>query len=207
MDLGRQRPKLSAALALAALLSAPGIALALPSVGAPAPQFTATTTDGKPVSPSDYAGQLLVLEWTNKDCPFVRKHYSSGNMQSVQAAVAKQGGAWLSIISSAPGKEGHITPAEANALVKDEGAVVNGMILDEKGTIGHLYGASATPGMFVIDANQTLRYMGAIDDRPSANPSSLSGASNYVLAAIDAIEAGREVAVRETAPYGCSVKY
>ena len=195
------------ALACAMALGAPSLALAVPSVGSPAPQFTATTTDGKPVGLADYAGKLVVLEWTNKDCPFVRKHYSSGNMQSVQAAVARQGGVWLSIISSAPGKQGHIKPEEANAVAKDEAAVVNGIVIDEAGTIGHLYGASATPHMYVIDAKQTLRYMGAIDDRPSANTSSLNGASNYVLAAVDSIKAGREVAVKETAAYGCSVKY
>lgn len=187
------------------VVSAP--ASALPAVGAPAPQFSAVTTDGKAVKLSDYAGKLLVLEWTNKDCPFVRKHYSSRNMQSVQAAIAKMGGVWLQIGSSAPGHEGFATADEANALVKSEGATVSAVILDPSGAIGHLYGASATPHMFVIDAKQTLRYMGAIDDRPSANPKSLDGATNYVLAAADSISAGRDVAVKETAAYGCSVKY
>ncbi|MFZ1991888.1 MAG: redoxin domain-containing protein [Alphaproteobacteria bacterium] len=195
------------AIVLVVLWSATAAARALPSVGAPAPQFSATTTDGKPVKLSDFAGKLLVLEWTNKDCPFVHKHYSSGNMQATQAVIAKMGGAWLQIMSSAPGREGFVRAEEANALVKSEGATVSAVILDPSGTIGHLYGASATPHMFVIDAKQTLRYMGAIDDRPSANPGSLNGATNYVAAAADSISAGREVAIRETAAYGCSVKY
>ncbi|HXZ67795.1 MAG TPA: redoxin domain-containing protein [Alphaproteobacteria bacterium] len=195
------------ALALVLLSAMTAPASALPSVGAPAPQFSAITTDGKPAKLSDFAGKLLVLEWSNKDCPFVRKHYSSGNMQATQAAIAKMGGAWIQIVSSAAGREGFVKADEANALVKSEGAIVSAIILDPSGAIGHLFGASATPHMFVIDAEQTLRYMGAIDDRPSANPSSLNGATNYVLAAADSISAGREVAVKETAAYGCSVKY
>src|SRR5262249_18286447 len=142
-----------------------------------------------------------------KDCPFVGKHYASGNMQATQSAIAKLGGAWLQITSSAPGREGFVSADEANALVKSEGATVSAVILDPAGAIGHLYGATATPHMFVIDAKQTLRYMGAIDDRPSANPNSLKGATNYVVAAADSIHAGRDVAVKETAAYGCSVKY
>lgn len=201
-----RRASLAASVLFASLMIA-SAASALPTVGAPAPQFGATTTNGRAISLSDYAGKLVVLEWTNKDCPFVHKHYSSGNMQSTQAAIAKEGGVWLQIISSAPGREGFVGADEANALVKSEGAIVSAVILDPSGKIGRLYGASATPHMFVIDAKQTLRYMGAIDNRPSANPASLSGATNYVLAAAAAIGAGGEVQVKETAAYGCSVKY
>lgn len=207
MRLGQQRPKLSAVLTFAALLSAPGLALALPSVGSPAPEFTATTTDGDQISLSDYAGKLVVLEWTNKDCPFVRKHYSSGNMQAHQKAATAEGVVWLSIISSAPGTQGYVTAEQANELTVERDAAPTKVLLDPKGTVGHLYDARTTPGMYVIDAKGKLRYMGAIDDTPTASVADLKTAHSYVTPAVTAVLEGGAVDPAVTRPYGCSVKY
>jgi peroxiredoxin len=189
------------------------IALAVPAaraavtVGAPAPAFEAPGTDGKTHALSDYAGKVVVLEWFNRECPYVRKHYESRNMQGLQAKYTAEGVVWLSVISSAPGKQGHATATEANATAKDLGAKPTAILLDEKGTVGRLYGAKTTPHMFVIGRDGTLLYQGAIDDDPSFKQDGIASARNYVSQALDETLAGKPVSESSTTPYGCSVKY
>ena len=180
---------------------------AVPRVGQAAPDFTATDTYGNTVHLSDFKGKTVVLEWTNHQCPFVRKHYGSGNMQAHQKAARAEGVVWLSIISSAPGMQGYVTAEQANELTKERGADPSKVILDPKGTIGHLYDARTTPDMYVIDAKGVLRYMGAIDDTPTADPADLETAHSYVTPAITAVLSGGTVDPAVTRPYGCSVKY
>jgi alkyl hydroperoxide reductase subunit AhpC len=182
-------------------------AIAAPQIGEPAPAFTGINTKGETISLSDYAGQKVVLEWTNHDCPFVVKHYGSGNMQRTQATLTEGGYAWLTIISSAPGKQGHVSPAKADELTASRGAYTDHVILDPDGTIGHAYEAKTTPHMFIIDEQQVLQYMGAIDSIRSARQSDIPKATNYVLAAHQAIESGEPVTETSTRAYGCSVKY
>ncbi|WP_247119594.1 redoxin domain-containing protein [Kordiimonas marina] len=182
-------------------------AAAEPVPGKAAPAFTGTDSKGQKISLSDFRGKRVVLEWTNKDCPYVRKHYSSGNMQRLQRALTEDGAVWLSVISSAPGKQGFLTPEEADDVAAREGSYADHIILDPDGVIGRAYGASTTPHMFIIDTDGTLRYMGAIDDRPSTRQASLNGATNYVMKAWTAVKAGQPVNPTSTKPYGCSVKY
>ncbi|MFD2113565.1 thioredoxin family protein [Thiorhodococcus fuscus] len=196
----------TAALILIGLLVA-GTVLAKPEIGAPAPDFTGTDTAGRTWSLSDLAGKTLVLEWTNHDCPYVRKHYGSGNMQALQREATGSGVVWLSVISSAPGKQGNVSPAEADALTKERDAAPTAVLLDPEGTIGRAYGARTTPHMFVIDGSGTLVYMGGIDDRPTSDPADIEGAYNYVRAALSDLAAGKPVTNPVTRPYGCSVKY
>lgn len=176
-------------------------------VGAPAPNFTAVDSNGKRHSLTDFKGKTVVLEWTNHDCPFVKKHYETDNMQKLQRSATSQGVVWLSVISSAPGQQGFVNGAKANELTKSRNASPTAVILDPEGTLGRLYGARTTPHMFIIAPNGTLAYMGAIDDRPSANKDDVAGARNYVAEALNAIRAGQPVPVATTQPYGCSVKY
>ncbi len=183
-----------------------GTALAVPT-GRRAPLFSGQGYNGKMVRLSDFRGKYVVLEWHNQGCPFVKKHYDSGNMQKLQAQWTKKGVAWLSIISSAPGKQGHVTPAEEKGYLARMKAVPTTVILDPNGTIGHLYGAKTSPHMFVIDPRGILIYNGAIDDRPSTDSSDIPGAKNYVDAALTEAMAGKPVSVSNTPPYGCSIKY
>jgi peroxiredoxin len=176
-------------------------------VGAPAPNFAAVDSNGKTHNLSDFKGKTVVLEWTNHECPFVRKHYDTNNMQKLQKTATGQGVVWLSIVSSAPGQQGFVNSAKANELTKSRNASPTAVILDPDGKVGRLYGAKTTPHMFVIAPNGNLAYMGAIDDKPSANKDDVATAQNYVQAALDAIKANRAVAVSTTQPYGCSVKY
>ncbi|MCS6959817.1 MAG: thioredoxin family protein [Pseudanabaenaceae cyanobacterium SKYGB_i_bin29] len=176
-------------------------------VGAPAPAFTVTDSNGKKHSLSDFKGKTVVLEWTNHECPFVKKHYETDNMQKLQRAATAQGVVWLSVISSAPGQQGFVDAAKANELTKSRNASPTAVILDPDGTFGRLYGARTTPHMFIIAPDGKLAYMGAIDDKPSANKNDVAGARNYISEALEAIKAGRPVAVATTQPYGCSVKY
>jgi len=184
-----------------------GAAAAAPKVGAPAPEFTATTSDGATVRLADLRGKTVILEWTNHDCPYVRKHYGSGNMQALQKETTAGGAVWLSIISSAPGTQGHVDAAEANRLSAERGAAPTHVVLDTSGQIGRLYGARTTPHMYVIDPQGVLRYMGGIDDRPTSNPADIAGATNYVRAAMSDLAAGGEVRTPAARAYGCSVKY
>jgi AhpC/TSA family protein len=193
----------AALLALAATAGADGPA----RVGAPAPDFTATDTHGQTRHLSEFKGKPVVLEWLNPGCPFVQKHYGSGNMQRLQKAVTGDGAVWLSVVSSAPGKQGYMTPAEADGFVRDKAASPTAVLLDPKGEVARLYAAKTTPHMFLIDAKGTLVYAGAIDDKPTTDPADVASANNYVLAAYHEVKDGKAVTTASTAPYGCSVKY
>ena len=176
-------------------------------IGKPAPNFRATDANGKPVSLSNYRGKTVVLEWNNPECPFVRKHYGSGNMQKTQAAAAKDGVVWLSINSGAPGNQGHMNGAEARAFLASSGAKPTAYLLDPEGKVGKLYDAKTTPHMYIVNKAGTLVYAGGIDDKPTANPADVKTARNHVLAALAEIKAGKAVSVKTSRPYGCSVKY
>lgn len=190
-----------------ALLAAPRTAAADAIVGQPAPAFTLTGTDGRPHTLSEYAGKFVVLEWLNHDCPFVRKHYGSGNMQKLQKKWTGQDVVWLSVNSSAPGKQGNYPPEEANELTKDKGAAPTAVLLDPDGTVGRAYGAKTTPHMFIVDPKGVLIYAGGIDDKPSTDPADVNGARNHVDQALTEAVAGKPVTVATSTPYGCSVKY
>ncbi len=185
----------------------PAFALADPVVGEPAPGFTLIDSNGDERSLADFAGLRVILEWTNHDCPYVGKHYSTGNMQQLQQDVTESGGVWLSIISSAPGRQGYVTGDEANTLTASRGAYPTAVLHDPDGDVGHAYDARTTPGMYVIDEAGILSYMGAIDDQPTTRHSSVEGATNYVSLALEDMDAGRDVAIAETTQYGCSIKY
>lgn len=178
-----------------------------PAIGRTAPDFTLPNLDGEPVSLSDSRGQFVVLEWTNYDCPFVVKHYSTGNMQRLQNKYMEQGVAWLTICSSAPGKQGYFEPERWKELAADRNSTPTAILLDPAGDVGRAYRARTTPEMFVIDPEGVLLYMGAIDDNPSSRPEDVETAKNYVEAALDAAMAGEPVETAVTRPYGCSVKY
>lgn len=182
-------------------------AFAAPEIGAPAPAFEGRTSTGQTIALKDFLGKKVVLEWTNDGCPFVRKHYETGNMQATQKAAKADGAVWISVISSAPGMQGYVTGEEANALTETRGAAPDDVVLDPSGEIGRAYAAKTTPHMFVIDEKGVLRYAGAIDDKPSADHATVKDATNYVLAALDDLGAGRPVTTPETKSYGCSVKY
>jgi peroxiredoxin len=203
----RTRTSFITVVATVAALATPWLASAAPTVGAPAPDFTATDTHGQKRSLADAKGKYVVLEWHNQGCPFVVKHYGSGNMQRLQKQLTGPGVVWLTIESSAPGKQGHVTPAESDAYMTEKGGSPTAVILDEDGRIGKLYGAKTTPHMFVIDPKGTLVYGGAIDDKPTTDQADVTGAKDYVLAAYEESKAGKPVATASTAPYGCSVKY
>jgi len=176
-------------------------------VGRPAPAFTLNDLDGKPVSLASYAGKIVVLEWTNVDCPFVRKHYGSGNIPKLQAAYTAKGVVWLSICSSAPGQEGNAPAAEIKARRAAWHAASTDYLTDADGTVGRLYGAKTTPHFFIIDASGVLRYAGAIDSIPSPDPADIPKAENYVAEALDSLLAGQPVKTASTRAYGCGVKY
>lgn len=190
-----------------ARLLRPTAAWAGAKVGEAAPQFTAATSISSSASLGDYRGKIVILEWTNHDCPYVRKHYETGNMQTLQKEAVGQGVVWLTIISSAPGTQGHVSPAEANELTKTRQAAPTAVILDPSGTVGKMYGATNTPHMYVVDKGGVLVYAGAIDDRPTTRKSDVPGAQNYVRAALEAVAAGRPVKTPVTRAYGCTVKY
>ena len=175
--------------------------------GQASPNFTLTDTNGQKHSLADYKGKFVVLEWFNPDCPFVKKHYNSGNMPNLQKQYTSKGVVWLSINSSAPGKQGSYTPQGFNQFVKDKGASPTEVLLDTDGKIGRLYNAQTTPSMYVIDPKGILVYQGAIDDTPSADAADVKTAKNYVSAALDEAMNGKPVAVSTTKSYGCSVKY
>ena len=177
------------------------------SSASPRPTSRSPTSNGKPVSLSDFRGKTVVLEWNNPGCPFVKKHYGSGNMQKTQAAAAKDGVVWLTINSGAPGKQGHMNGAEAKAFVASAGARPAAYLLDPRGVVGKAYDAKTTPHMYVVNKAGTLVYAGGIDDKPTANPADINGARNHVLAALSELKAGKAVSVATSRPYGCSVKY
>lgn len=193
-------------LAALMLLSSPVSAKA-PEPGKTAPDFELSDVTGKVHRLSAYRGKIVVLEWTNPGCPYVKKHYGSGNMQKLQEEYARKGVVWLSICSSAPGKQGHLTPEEGRAQVKKDRSKAAGLLLDPTGKVGRLYDARTTPHLFVVDAKGLLAYQGAIDDRPTFLKGDVKKAKSYVRAALDALLNGQLVAEPSTKPYGCSVKY
>jgi peroxiredoxin len=176
-------------------------------VGDAAPDFKATDTDGKVQTLKGSNGKYVVLEWTNKDCPFVKKHYDSQNMQNLQKEYTGKGVVWLTIISSHKGKQGFVTAQEANEVKAKWRAAPTAILLDPKGKVARLYQAKTTPHMFVINPQGKLIYAGAIDDHATTDAADLATAKNYVRAALDADMAGKPVADPLTKPYGCSVKY
>ena len=177
------------------------------SVGQSAPDFTGVDSNGNQHTLSQYKGKTVVLEWTNHDCPYVKKHYNSGNMQTLQKQATADGVVWLSIISSRPGKQGYVSGGKANDLTRSRNAAPTAVILDETSAIGRLYGAKTTPHMYIIDKTGQLVYMGGIDSIPSSDEADIAGAKNYVRAALDAMTAGKTIEDSITRPYGCSVKY
>ncbi|HRD75392.1 MAG TPA: thioredoxin family protein [Hyphomicrobiaceae bacterium] len=192
---------------MAAMSGVPAQALDVPKPGAAAPEFTLNDSTGKPVTLASFKGTPVILEWTNHECPYVRKHYGAGNMQELQREAAAKGFAWLTVISSAPGTQGHVDGLEADQLTATRKAAPKAVLFDPTGVVGRRYGATATPNMYVIDKAGMLIYMGAIDDKPSTNPADIKGANNYVRAAMTAVLAGSTPAVRSTRAYGCSIKY
>lgn len=173
--------------------------------------MTVVDSNGASHNLSDFAGKTVVLEWTNHGCPYVVKHYSDkhagGNMQNLQKSAAKNDVVWLSIISSAPGKQGSVSGEQANALTRDRDAAPEAVVLDASGTMGRSFSAKTTPHMFIIDPDQTLVYQGAIDSIKSTNSDDIANATNYVSAALTALKNGETIAEAETKPYGCSIKY
>ena len=172
-----------------------------------APLFTLLDTGGKEHALADYRGKYVVLEWLNYDCPFVRKHYESGNMPRIQSELTGQGVVWLAVVSSAPGKQGHFPGPEMDARGASYGSEASAVLMDESGDVGRIYGARTTPQMFLINPEGELLYQGAIDDKPSTRQSDIPDAHNYLLAAWGAVMAGNPVSKPKTQPYGCSVKY
>ncbi len=176
-------------------------------VGHAAPAFTLTDLNGQSRSLADFKGKTVVLEWVNPDCPFVKKHYHSQNMQKLQRAATADGAVWLQINSAAAGQEGDYAPAAAAKWLKEVGAASTAYLRDPQGTVGHLYDARTTPHMFIIDGAGTLVYAGGIDSIRSSNESDIAKATNYVSAALADLKAGRPVGTPNSRPYGCSVKY
>lgn len=187
-------------------------ALAIPAsanltAGQPARDFKLRDTDNNVIQLAQYKGKTVVIEWNNPGCPFVKKHYASGNMQGTQAAALAQGVVWLTVNSGAPGKQGHMSGTEAAGFVKAQKAKVTEYLLDPQGVVGKAYGAKTTPQIFIINPAGTIVYQGAIDDKPTANAADIAGARNHVKAALGELKAGKPVSVAETKPYGCAVKY
>ena len=182
-------------------------ALAAPQVGQPAPEFTLTDSNGKSHKLSDFKGKLVVLEWLNHGCPFVVKHYGSGNMQKLQKEFTGKDVVWLSIVSSAPGKQGHMSPEDTNKTKEEKGSAATAVLLDEDGTVGKLYDAQVTPELFVVDREGTLIYTGAIDSVKSTDAADIEGATNYVKQALDEALEGKPVSEATTTAYGCGIKY
>lgn len=184
-----------------------GTALAAPSVGKPAPDFTGVDTRGQQVKLSDFRGKTVVLEWTNDGCPYVRKYYRTGNMQALQKELTGEGIVWLSVISSSPGTQGYVEPAEADKLTTSRDAAPTAVLLDPEGKIGRLYDAKVTPHIYIIKPDGTLAYQGAIDDKPTTRDRDVKTAKNYVKTALNQITAGKPVDPAVTRAYGCTVKY
>lgn len=186
----------------------PALAWSAPTVGEPAPAFEAVDTQGRAHRLSDFEGQIVILEWTNHDCPFVRKHYEAGNMQNQQRMAREEHDAvWLSVISSSPGTQGHVSSDQADQLTTSRNAAPTAVLIDEEGTLGRAYDARVTPHMYIIDESGTLVYMGGIDSIPSAKIDDIARAEQYVVEALNAMDAGEAIASPVTRPYGCSVKY
>ncbi len=198
--------------ALTSIAVAATVGMAMPlaaaqKTGAIAQDFKLTDMYGKTVQLSSFRGKTVVMEWHNPGCPFVVKHYDSGNMQATQAAADKEGVVWLTINSGAEGKQGHMKGPEAQKLAKKQGMKSDHYLLDAKGVVGKAYAAKTTPHMYIIDGSGKLVYQGGIDDKPTANKADIKGARNHVTAALNELKAGKSVSVAQSRPYGCSVKY
>jgi peroxiredoxin len=177
------------------------------TVGSPAPTFSLASSTGPTISLADQRGKVVVLEWTNHDCPYVRKHYDAGNMQNLQKEATGQGVVWLTVISSAPRTQGHASAGQANELTKTRRAMPTAVLFDPTGTVGKAYGATNTPHMYVITRDGVLAYAGAIDDKPTTRRADVESAQNYVRPALAAVAAGQPVKVPVTRAYGCTIKY
>ena len=199
----------ASALSFALVACSPEVASTLADlpVGKVAPDFTANDAHGRAVSLSDFRGRTVVLEWNNPECPTVKKHYESGNMQKTQAAAAAEGVVWLTINSSAEGNQGYMTPAQAKAFAASQPSRRTAYLLDPEGVVGRAYGAKATPHMYVINSGGSLVYNGGIDDKPTQDKADIEGARNHVLAALSELKAGKAVSVPTSRAYGCAVKY
>lgn len=185
-----------------------GIAHAAPAVtGKPAPTFSLANALGQPVALESFKGKTVVLEWYNPGCPFVKKFYAKGDMPAFQRQAREQGAVWLTINSSAPGKQGHISAQDATAAAREQGLNPDHLLLDPDGTVGRLFGAKTTPHIFVIDSKGVLAYAGAIDSTPSTSQGDIAGATNYALNSIKALSRGEIPTPADTEAYGCSVKY
>lgn len=172
-----------------------------------APEFELKNSSGKAVKLSDYKGKTVVLEWINHECPYVQKHYNSGNMQELQKKSTTEGIIWLSINSAAPGKQGYLQGGEVDRVTKDKKANPTQVLIDSNGKVGKAYDAKTTPHMYVIDPTGKLVYMGAIDDKATTDVADIKGATNYVVAALDALKKNEPVKTTVTKAYGCAVKY
>jgi peroxiredoxin len=200
--------KLMTSLIAAAVLSAAALpALAKVAIGEPAPGFSLVDSNGKTRTLDEFKGKTVVLEWTNAECPFVKKHYGGGNMQAQQKEATAAGVVWLSINSGAPGKQGQLDGAGANALIKTSNGAQTAYLLDPEGATGKAYGAKTTPHMYVIDGQGVLRYMGGIDSIQSADAADIPKATQYVKQALAELGSGKSISVPVSQPYGCSVKY
>jgi hypothetical protein len=176
-------------------------------VGEPAPDFTSVDSNGKNQHLADYKGKYVVLEWHNQGCPYTKKHYESGNMQRLQKEWTSKGVIWFTVISSAPGTQGFVTPSQENDYLKQVGAAPTAVLMDPGGSLGHLYSAKTTPHMYIIDPGGTLIYNGAIDDHPTSDAGDIKNSKNFVTSALSEAMAGKAVTDSATRPYGCSVKY
>ena len=181
--------------------------IAAANVGKPAANFTLADADGKQVSLADYKGKWVVLEWLNHGCPYVQKHYGSGNMQSLQKDYTGKGVVWLSIVSSAPGKQGYYSASEHKKMAAEKGSSATAILIDETGKVGKLYGAKTTPHMFIINPQGDVVYNGAIDDHPNTNKADIANSKNFVRVALDAALQNKPIETASTQPYGCTVKY
>lgn len=199
-----KRSRISSLLGVLVLLAA---SFAAVKAGDPAPDFTATDSNGASHKLSAYRGKYVVLEWHNQGCPYTRKHYESGNMQQLQKQWTARGVVWLTIISSAPGKQGYVNAADENSYLKQMNAAPTAALLDPTGTVGHLYSAKTTPHMFIIDPGGNIVYNGAIDSKPTADAGDIPSSVNYVNLALEQALSGKAVSTASTQPYGCSVKY
>lgn len=191
----------------AAAVVALSVGAAAGTPGQPAPDFTVADATGKQHRLSDYRGRMVILEWLNHDCPYVRKHYNSGNMQRLQQKYTGEGAVWLSIVSSAPGKQGHFPNDVHMQHKREKNGAANAILVDLDGAVGRAYGAQTTPQMVVILPDGMVAYNGAIDDKPTARLGDIEGAHNYMVAALDEIAAGKPVSRPTSQPYGCTVKY
>jgi thiol-disulfide isomerase/thioredoxin len=182
-------------------------ALAAAVIGQPAPTFSATDTSGKAVSLADFRGKTVVLEWVNPGCPYVRKHYGAANMQNTQKSAVDKGVVWLAVNSTAADASDYLTPDKMRSWMAEQKAAASATLMDADGKVGRLYGARTTPHLYVINAQGTLVYAGAIDSKPTARAADIAGATNHVKQTLAEVLAGKPVSVPATQPYGCSIKY